>query len=189
MVQIRTHTSLSSLSCQVKIALLPLYKSLAYDISKGKLYQRCFNNEEQSAGEKMTENKRKHMEMIQVIISRMATISLYIKGWCITLVSALFALTAVKDTNPKVIFAAYIPAIMFWALDAYYLRQERLFRKLYDKVRTLTEETDFSMNTLPVARETASWLRVAISRTLGLFYGVIVLLISVFAFFIVKGGI
>jgi hypothetical protein len=135
------------------------------------------------------ESKRKHLEMIQGVINRMASNSLYIKGWCITLVSALFALAAVKDTNPKVIFAAFIPAIMFWALDAYYLRQERLFRKLYDKIRVLTDGTDFSMNPSPFARQTASWLRVAFSKTLLLFYGVIVAVIAVFAFFIVKGGV
>lgn len=135
------------------------------------------------------ENKRKHLEMIQSIISRMANHSFYIKGWCIALVSALFALAAAKDTNIKLILVAFIPAIMFWSLDAYYLRQERLFRKLYDKVRSTTDETDFSMNTLPVALETASWLRVAFSLTLGLFYGVIMVVISVFAFLILSGKI
>ena len=42
---------------------------------------------------------------------------------------------------------AYIPIIVFWFLDAYYLLQERLFRSLYGKVRRLSEEKiDFDMN-------------------------------------------
>lgn len=55
------------------------------------------------------------------------------------MVSALFAL-AVKDTNSRFIMIAFLPALAFWILDAYYLRQERLFRKLFDDVRCTTEE-------------------------------------------------
>jgi hypothetical protein len=38
----------------------------------------------------MDENKRKHLEFIQGVITRMNTSSFLIKGWTITLVSALF---------------------------------------------------------------------------------------------------
>ena len=63
---------------------------------------------------------------------------------------------------------------MFWALDAYFLRQERLFRKLYDEVRgTENERVDFSMNTQPFQESVDGTCRVAWSRTLFLFHGTI----------------
>ena len=123
------------------------------------------------------ENKIKHMEMIQNIINRMASNSFLVKGWCVTLVSAVFVLSA-KDANTMFIAIAFFPVLMFWILDAYFLRQERLFRKLYDKVRTIDESSvDFSMNTAPFTASIASWLKVAFSQTLVLFYGAIVVAI------------
>ena len=80
------------------------------------------------------ETKIAHLQMIQAVITRMAENSFMAKGWTVTLVTALFALAAV-DANRFFVYVAYLPAVMFWALDAYFLRQERLFRKLYDQVR------------------------------------------------------
>ncbi len=120
------------------------------------------------------ENKRAHLEMLQGIINRMAGNSFLIKGWTITLVAALFAL-AQKESNPTFMYLAYFPALIFWALDAYYLWQERLFRKLYDKVRAAEEKSiDFSMNTSVVTSETGGIVKTLFSQTLLAFHGVIV---------------
>jgi hypothetical protein len=120
------------------------------------------------------EKKIKHMEMTQSIVSRMATNSFLLKGWCVTLVSALLALAS-KDSNTKFILVAYFPVMMFWILDSYFLWQERLFRKLYDKVRVTDEGAiDFSMNTSTLVEQTAPWARVAFSITLVLFYGTMI---------------
>jgi len=128
-------------------------------------------------GSAKVEKKLKHLEMIQNIINRMASNSFLVKGWCITLVSAVFVLSG-KDANTMFIAVAFFPLLMFWILDAYFLRQERLFRKLYDKVRNTDESSiDFSMNTAPFTAEVASWLAVAFSQTLLLFYGAIVVAI------------
>lgn len=92
------------------------------------------------------ENKLKHLEMIQGIINRMASNSFALKGWSVTLVAGIFALSS-KDANEIYFLIAYIPIVVFWLLDAYYLLQERLFRSLYGKVRRLSEdEIDFDMN-------------------------------------------
>lgn len=75
---------------------------------------------------------------------------------------------------------AFFPALAFWILDGYFLRQERLFRQLYDAVRVLAPKNiDFSMDTRPYEARVASWSRVSVSRTLVLFHGPIVLLIAV----------
>ena len=43
-------------------------------------------------------SKLEHLKMLQAVITRMASNSFMVKGWCITLVSALLALSA-KDAR------------------------------------------------------------------------------------------
>ncbi len=81
----------------------------------------------------------KHLEFIENIISRQAQNSFAVKGWSITLSSAiltfLLSQEAKADIHGVVYFVALLPAIIFWVLDGYYLYQERRFRCLYDDVR------------------------------------------------------
>lgn len=84
------------------------------------------------------ENKIKHLEFVQAVITRMASNSFLLKGWCIILASALLGLAA-KDSNGKFTIVVFFPVVMFWLLDVYYLRQERLFRKKYDEIRQYSE--------------------------------------------------
>ncbi len=95
----------------------------------------------------MKENMVKQLEMIQGIINRMGSNSFALKGWAVTLVAALFALAS-KNTNPMYFFIAYIPILVFWGLDSYYLQIERKYRNLYDYVRRQNEiEIDYNMST------------------------------------------
>lgn len=127
----------------------------------------------------------KHMEMIQAVITRMANNSFMIRGWCVTLVSALLALGA-KDAK-NMVFIAYLPVLIFWWLDAFFLRQERLYRKLFDYVREDERaETDFSMNTQVVEHLVVSRLKVAWSTTLRWFYGWLFIAVTV-AVLVLKG--
>lgn len=92
------------------------------------------------------DNKRMHLELIQGVINRMANNSFMLKGWAVTLVAGIYALAS-KDADKVYFFFTYVPIIVFWGLDAYYLRQEKLYRKLYDKVRKIDGNSiDFSMN-------------------------------------------
>ncbi|TEU13729.1 MAG: hypothetical protein E3J21_17980 [Anaerolineales bacterium] len=119
------------------------------------------------------EKKLKHLEMLQNIIDRMADNSFSLKGWSVVLVSALFALAA-SDSNTHFVYLAYLPSIMFWILDGYFLWQERLFRKLYDRVRVASEsEIDFSMDTSSVRGEVSSWIGTMFSITLLIYHGTI----------------
>ncbi len=116
------------------------------------------------------EQKIKHLEFIQGVVNRMAANSFLIKGWCITLVSALFALAA-KDTNVKFIIIASIPVSAFWILDGYYLKQERLFRGLYNQIRVKDENSiDFSMDTKTFEGGRNTWINSIFSKTLYIFY-------------------
>jgi hypothetical protein len=119
------------------------------------------------------EKKLAHLNMIQAVITRMGSNSFLLKGWSVTLVAALFALAA-KDTNPALILIAYLPAVVFWALDGYFLWQETLFRQLYDKVRVQAEaDIDFSMSTAGLV-DPPRWLPRTFSKPLLLFHGSIV---------------
>ena len=91
------------------------------------------------------EQKMKHLELIQEVIKRMANNSFLLKGWTVTLVTGILALAS-KDTDKQYLWIAYIPILMFWFLDAYYLQQERLYRSLYEKVRKIKNKNiDFSL--------------------------------------------
>lgn len=124
------------------------------------------------------ENKHKHLEFIQGAINRMAGNLFLLKGWTITLIAALVAL-ATKDSNDLYFLIAYIPAVMFWALDGYFLAQERRFRSLYDDVRQLDEnQIDFSMSTEPY-KDKHTWLGSIFSRTLIIYYGVLIVTMTI----------
>ncbi|MEY3759060.1 MAG: hypothetical protein RIR39_551 [Pseudomonadota bacterium] len=119
------------------------------------------------------ESKLKHLEMIQGVINRMAGNSFLLKGWSVTLTSALFALAA-KDSNTFFVYLAYFPCVTFWSLDGYFLHQERLYRKLYQAVsRKQPSEIDFSMNATTFENEVDSWRSTCFSVTLRIFHGTV----------------
>ncbi len=131
------------------------------------------------------EEKIRHLEMIQGVINRMANNSFLLKGWSVILVSALFALAA-KDSNTHFVLLAYFPALAFWILDGYFLQQERLFRKLYDRVRVKkNEDIDFSMDT-SVVKKVKCWFCVCFSKTLLIFHGVIIATICIVAYMLLN---
>ena len=123
--------------------------------------------------------KEKHLEFIQGVINRMAGNSFLLKGWSVTLVAALFALSA-KESYLGFVYLAYFPAIAFWILDGYFLRQEKLFRELYNCVRVKKEEEiDFSMDTESFKKKVVSWFCVMFSTTLRIFHGVVIVSIII----------
>ena len=119
------------------------------------------------------ERKGKHLEFIQGTVNRLSTNSFLLKGGSVVLVSALFALAS-ADLNLYFICLAYFPAIAFRILDGYFLWQERLFRRLYDRVRSLEEaDIDYSMDTSPYVADMTSWAGVCWSKTLVIIHGAV----------------
>ena len=134
------------------------------------------------------EAKLKHLEMIQGIINRMAGNSFLLKGWSVTLISAIFALAA-KDSNQLFLYLAYFPCLTFWSLDGYFLWQERMYRKLYQQVTNKGEESvDFDMNATSFKDEVDTWLNCCFSTTLSLFHGVIFGVIVLIMIIIISTG-
>lgn len=121
----------------------------------------------------------KEIEIIQDIIRRMAFNSFLIKGWTITLVAVVLLLRGSKYQ----VFVAYVPLLVFWFLDAYFLWQERLYRRLYDWVirnRLETDEYLFDMNAYRFKDEVEPKLKIMFSITLGWFYGSILLITVIY---------
>lgn len=133
--------------------------------------------------ESLKEYMLKEIEIIQDTIKRMAFNSFMVKGWAITLVVVALLL---KGTDYQVCIA-FIPLLVFWFLDAYFLQQERLYRKLYEWVtnnRLQTDEYLFDMNAYRFKDEVQSRFRIMFSITLGWFYGSIAILIVIYAIFL-----
>ncbi len=128
--------------------------------------------------------------IIQDIIKRMAFNSFMIKGWAITLVIVALLL---KGTGYQ-FWIAFIPLLVFWFLDTYFLWQERMYRELYKWVienRLKTDEYLFDMNGSRFRKKVKSKFRIMFSITLFWFYGSIVVLMAIYKavpFLLQKGG-
>ncbi len=132
----------------------------------------------------MTEAQLRHLDLIQAVIARMAQNSFLLKGWSVTVVAALLGL-GIKEGSWALALVGYIPLVTFWGLDAYYLRQERLFRGLYDTVRAASG-TEFSMDTgeLQVERQ----LAVVLSGTVAGIHGLLAITLAI-ASLVLKSGL
>lgn len=138
--------------------------------------------------EEQKEYLMKEMDTIQSIINRISSNSFLIKGWTITLVVGTLLLErSVLGGSKLQIFIAFIPLLTFWFLDAYFLWQERMYRKLYGWVianRLNTDENLFNMNAYRFRNEVSSRPRIMFSVTLGWFYGSIFVLIVIYVILI-----
>lgn len=130
------------------------------------------------------ERKLKHLDFLQLVITRMNVNSFLIKGWAVTLVAALFAFAA-KDANIKYVLITYISTPLFWILDGYYISRERQYRELYDVVRKKSEnDIDFDLNARPFNAGKNLWFPCIFSLTLLIFYGILVLITLMVMFLI-----
>lgn len=128
------------------------------------------------------EKKIKHLEFIQNIITRMNSNSFMIKGWCVTLVSALFALAA-KDSNTNFALITYIVTPALWILDGFFIIREKHFRELYNETRIM-DDVNFSLDIGALGLK--EWFHKGVlNRTLIIFYGIIII-ISFIILYIIK---
>ena len=113
----------------------------------------------------MDEDFRKHLDLIQGVVNRLAGNSFSVKTWAVGLITVLGGLAA-KDADARLSCALLLPVLCFWGLDAYYLRQERLFRKLYEKAVARDKHAlGYSLNPSPYNNLVPGILKVAFSRT------------------------
>ena len=123
--------------------------------------------------------------MIQGVINRLATCSFQLKGWVVTLAAALQVFLK-GEANPAYLFMPALPVIAFWFLDGWYLRQEHLFRCLYDDVCGENATPGFTMDTRPFRPVVGSAMQVAFSPTLLLFYGSVLIVVLILDFLLLN---
>jgi hypothetical protein len=121
-----------------------------------------------------------HLHMIQGVITRMAANSFALKTLAVALSAAVLAYTgAVADPSPIIVLAALLPLVMFWGLDAQYLRLERLFRRHYDAVRRDEVQEPFTMDIGPYQQAEQHLFRIAFSWSVVIFYAPIAIVLFV----------
>lgn len=76
------------------------------------------------------DNRIKHLEMIQAVIQRMANNSFQLKGWAVTLVGVIGALSTAQD-DKRFFLLAFIPILAFWGRDSFYIRGQGHIGCLY----------------------------------------------------------
>lgn len=116
------------------------------------------------------EERLKHLEFVQAVITRHANSSFLVRGWALTVIAAYLAIVATRF-EPLLAAMALVPLLAFWALDGYFLWQERLFRALYDDVRVSAQQVEPMSMSVGAYASSTTWLAAAGSKTLVLFYG------------------
>ncbi len=122
----------------------------------------------------------KEIDLVQGVINRMGNNSFLVKGWAITLVVASFLLSNVSYYH----FIAFLPWLVFWYMDAFFLQTEKLYRTLYNWLianRPKNQDSLLEMDPKRLkerfGRDTPSLREVMFSRTLFAFYGLLFVII------------
>lgn len=133
-----------------------------------------------------TTSNETHLGYIQTTISRMGQNAFQAKTWCITIITALliFYLEKASETSKAVtIYIALGVVVLFCLLDTYYLYLERGYRKLYKIAAKLEVPSkpllDFDMQIPKSERGIVQYSKAFLSVSTGLFYGVIMLLLTI----------
>jgi hypothetical protein len=121
-------------------------------------------------------------KLIQEVINRMGNNSFLVKGWAITLVVATFLFKMPLNYQ----FIAFLPWLLFWYLDAYFLRIEKLYRHSYDWVilnRKKSKEFLLDLNVktteMRFGKSVDPVLKLMFSNATGKFYGLLFIMILI----------
>ena len=80
----------------------------------------------------LIEEIHKEIDLIQACISRMAQNSFMIKGWFVSIYAVVLALLPEKVNMLLLCIALVVVNVIFWYLDGFFLRTEKIYRKIYD---------------------------------------------------------
>src|SRR6266851_4222500 len=84
--------------------------------------------------DKIADLQVKQLEIVQGIIARLANYGATLKNYCVTLVTAI-AGASVTLQRPGIALLSLLPLILFLSFDAQFLRNERRYRELFNKLR------------------------------------------------------
>lgn len=95
----------------------------------------------------MDYDKTKHLEFVSKVIERMAQNSFTIKEFAITFFtwSILSQLVQLEEitSKEKILLLWIFLMLVFWFLDTWFLRRERGFRALFNKVRLSSSDLKY----------------------------------------------
>lgn len=130
-----------------------------------------------------SDDKRKHLELIQGVVNRMASNSFLFKGWSITIIAGISAF-ATKESNTTLMLVPIVSTLLFWSVDAYYLMLERAFRNLYNKTTALKpEQINYLLTPDKKDMTFGCWIKTVFSRpVLILFYGIVLIMLILLVF-------
>ena len=132
-------------------------------------------------------NLHKEIDLIQNCIDRMAKNSFMLKGWSISLVAVVLALAADRLNPIFLLCSVAIPLFCFRYLDAFFLRIERMYRKMYEYVlgerKSGNTEYQYDLNPHRFKNDVKNCFCTMLSKTLVVFYGVPLLIVSIVLLF------
>ncbi len=119
------------------------------------------------------------IKIVQNIIDRMARNSFMLKGWAVTLVVVSFLVE-----GQKIHYAiAFLPSLVFWALDAYFLRLESCYKELHKwliKNRPSNRDKMFDMDARGRFQKDVDGIcTIMLTPSLLLFYGTIMVMVLI----------
>lgn len=85
------------------------------------------------------EDRRKHLDHLQTVVTRMSAASSAAKGWLLPVITLTYGY-ALSERSDGVALLGIAAVAVFGLLDANYLNQERLFRILYVAVAQGTND-------------------------------------------------
>jgi histidine triad (HIT) family protein len=85
------------------------------------------------------DDRRKHLDFIQAVVTRMSSASSTAKGWLLPVVTVAYGYALTRHAS-SVALLGVAASLLFSLLDANYLRQEKAYRRLYDAVVRSTRE-------------------------------------------------
>lgn len=133
------------------------------------------------AAAEFSADRVKHMEMVQAVVTRLGGNGFVVKGWAITVAGGFQGFSVTRE-NGWLALVGILPTVLFWCLDASFLRSERAFRILFERVRVGKTDSFFMNATSPEHiqslpdedQECLSWRRTILRLSLVAFYAALI---------------
>ena len=125
------------------------------------------------------EDFRLYINLIEEIIKRMANNTFIIKGWAITVISALLTIENSFKANFRIDMIIIVVDGAFCFLDCFYLREERLYRNLYSEVIKCSKDKDckidyYNLNTKLYTNRRTRYINIICSKLILPLYSMLI---------------
>jgi hypothetical protein len=132
-----------------------------------------------------SEALHKEIDLIQGCISRFSQNSFLLKGWYVSIIVVLAAISStVAIGNALLAVICILASLLFWILDGYYLRLEKLYRELYKWVIQARQEKNnerlYDLDTKRFEGQVGKVPAVMWTPSLRYFYGISVAVLVLF---------